>query len=537
MAGQGSDQVEFELLIDADEFEKAHEIAFLADPDERDPKGMMTLASDGSVRTWGSTTSVMLTVVETGSDNRVYRHAISPRLVYSWQQAAGGSGEALLRLIEDDGERFWEMSGPGGYARVAWVPVEPLDLVGVIERYRENEDNEAWVVIDTSDLGELLLIARTPPYPLGKDDPVPPMSFRVVEGGLRAVTNWSESGPTEYFVPVAASGTAVIDLSPHLLLELLKVHRGDLRIVLSRAAVTTVRIEGDGLTSLLMGIGPGSGAVIRVEECIESVFGRESLQTDSDGDYELSLFGVPVYARLLDGEPAVLRVFAVVLRDTPQSDELLAELNEINMGSPFARVVVNDGTVIAMGELVADTMDGVELKTLYDYVSELASDIGPALSARFGGTEELRGEWYRWSNYVSTTILAEVRPHRWVELAGPNATDEWDLPDEVFVVTAYNPFGRVRDRDENVAALAELAGELISIGGTAARVVASSTDGDHKEPSLLTWGLEEQVVLDLARRFRQEAIFRLTSESIEVVGTLIDYRISRPRRAEPDSEE
>ena len=49
--------------------------------------------------------------------------------------------------------------------------------------------------------------------------------------------------------------------------------------------------------------------------------------------------------------------------------------------------------------------------------------------------------------------------------------------------------------------------------------LAKSFDGDHSEPSLLTWGISESEVLDLASNHRQEAIFRLTPDEVEIVGT------------------
>ncbi|MCB1257237.1 MAG: DUF3293 domain-containing protein [Microthrixaceae bacterium] len=528
--------VEFELTIGAEEYEQILGVAFMTGPDERAPEGLLTLYSDGTTRRWGGIGDVALTVIDAGSDSRTYSYGISPRVIYGWLGASGGSGEAELRIATVDGETFCEVRGEGGYFRTAMTDVEPVDIAAVIARHTGSDDEEASVTVDADQLGELMAAAQPIPYKIDEFDTRPPAMLDVVDAGLRLRVDWPDVGPATYLVSAPSVGTATVMVMLNQFRELLRIHDGDLRIVVPKAAYRALRIEEPGRTSLLMPINLQGDVVGHVEECIESVFGPEALQADEDGDYQLSLFGAPVYARIIDDDPALLRVFAIVLRDAPETPELLTELNDLNLGRSFARVVVKDGTVLAIGDLVAATVDDMELEALFMNIAETASDIGPAISAMFGGTTVGRGEWYRWGSYVDTAILAEVRPHRWVELVGPSATDEWDLPDEVFVLTAYNPFGRLRPKGQNVAALAELAGVLISSGGTAVRALGKSLDGEHSEPSLLTWGMDERTVLEIAQQYRQEAVFRLTKDSVEVVGAFADHRVTRPRRMERTEE-
>lgn len=92
-----------------------------------------------------------------------------------------------------------------------------------------------------------------------------------------------------------------------------------------------------------------------------------------------------VYVRLVDAEPAVVRVFSPLLRRVERSAELLVELNDLNARLSFLRLFWRDGTVFAAAELLADTLTSTELGNACDLLADAADYYDERLHARFGG--------------------------------------------------------------------------------------------------------------------------------------------------------
>jgi len=92
-----------------------------------------------------------------------------------------------------------------------------------------------------------------------------------------------------------------------------------------------------------------------------------------------------VYVRLVDAEPAVVRVFSPLLRRVDRSPELLVELNDLNARLSFLRLFWRDGTVFAASELLADTLTATELGNACDLLADAADYYDERLHARFGG--------------------------------------------------------------------------------------------------------------------------------------------------------
>ena len=97
-----------------------------------------------------------------------------------------------------------------------------------------------------------------------------------------------------------------------------------------------------------------------------------------------------------------------------------------------------------------------------------------------------------------------------------------DLSRGAWVITAYNPAANRVDAATNAARQAELAAELRSAlvahpGGETRPAVGRNASGSWQEPSFAVSGLPEPAVLALARRFGQDAVFRIDAEGIEIV--------------------
>ncbi|MFM7063458.1 MAG: DUF3293 domain-containing protein, partial [Actinomycetes bacterium] len=254
--------------------------------------------------------------------------------------------------------------------------------------------------------------------------------------------------------------------------------------------------------------------------------------------------GVPVYARYSPvgaGSPSYLTIFANVLYDMPESPELLAEVNKLNGTARPSKVVVDSGVVTVCGSLVAATIDAPEVAALVSEVRDVADGLGPTLAAYFGGTTGRSVEDERWEGYLAADIAAEVAPGRWEVLHGADSVEDLPIFDEpLYVVTAYNPHGRVREHWQNEQENARLAGQLLGAGAALARAVGGAVGGSGggrtsemeggvppaetalAEASFLVWGVDEEVVAQAARDFGQEAYFVVEDEEVSVVGAFSD---------------
>lgn len=93
-----------------------------------------------------------------------------------------------------------------------------------------------------------------------------------------------------------------------------------------------------------------------------------------------------VHLRLVDADPAVLRVFSPLLRGVPATPQLLTELNDLNGRISFLRLFWRGGTVYLAGELLAATVDGAGLAVFCDRLADTADYYDEHLRGEFGGS-------------------------------------------------------------------------------------------------------------------------------------------------------
>jgi hypothetical protein len=133
---------------------------------------------------------------------------------------------------------------------------------------------------------------------------------------------------------------------------------------------------------------------VSIDDALEAKVHR--LLTDYLGGQEVpaDLVAAPVairsgtavlYLRLLANEPPLVRVFSPLLRRLDRSPELLAELNELNGRLNFVRLFWRDDCVFAAVELLASTLDAIELSNACDWVSDTADYYDERLRDQFGG--------------------------------------------------------------------------------------------------------------------------------------------------------
>jgi hypothetical protein len=98
---------------------------------------------------------------------------------------------------------------------------------------------------------------------------------------------------------------------------------------------------------------------------------------------------------------------------------------------------------------------------------------------------------------------------------------------DAFILTAENPESSGENTaDQNAAATAELRSILADSPVTFRECPGFAWDGDHVEPGFAILAREEQarerqeLALELARKFRQNAIFHLSVDGLAIIGAL-----------------
>jgi hypothetical protein len=122
-----------------------------------------------------------------------------------------------------------------------------------------------------------------------------------------------------------------------------------------------------------------------VEKLLAEGFGVPRVEPDVRGGYWLPPGRELFYLRPVDRDPPTLQVWAVVLRDVELSMELLVALNDINRQVSFAHVVFDDGRVLAVSDLMVETLEAENLAVVCSTVGGIAVAQGPRLQERFGG--------------------------------------------------------------------------------------------------------------------------------------------------------
>ena len=510
--------------------------------DEQAPFGKLALLVGEGRRRWATFDEQHLLLFDAGPADGECFELVSPRLVYAWPGVSAGSGSAVLSRRVEDGRTTLVLTGPGGTATVEGAYQGYPAVLEIAEQQRRKEMGTASVDSDS-----LLAAAKlTANLPRGVDEDGPqPYSWLEFDGTtMGIVRDWDGLGETRFEMPAEGSSEFRVPVALEDLGRMVAMFGpGPVELGIPQDAFSSLRIEQDDMVAFFMPLDPDKPGRDRVRDVLVEMFGEDVEGTDEHGDYQLGLFGVPVYARYAPGRPSYLTIFANVLYDVEESPELLAELNKLNGNSRPAKVLLEDSVVTVCGSLVAATIDVPEVASLLSEVREVADGLGPALAAYFGGTTGRSVEDERWAGYLSAEIAAEVQPGKWQVLHGPNSVADLPVPDgPMYVITAFNPHGRVRDHWQNEQENSQLAAQLIAAGASVSRAVGGAVGGHVQEgtggpagttvaeASFLVWGVDEEVVAYAAREFGQEAFFVVGDDEVAVVGAFSDRRETIARK-------
>ena len=106
---------------------------------------------------------------------------------------------------------------------------------------------------------------------------------------------------------------------------------------------------------------------------------------DQDGDWCVPHAPAPVYVRLLEDEPPLVRVWSAAAHGLPSTARVLREVNDVNAGLVGARTFLRGGTLYVVGELEVESVEPGELGRLVQRVSDVGGRVGSLLVAVHGG--------------------------------------------------------------------------------------------------------------------------------------------------------
>jgi len=98
-----------------------------------------------------------------------------------------------------------------------------------------------------------------------------------------------------------------------------------------------------------------------------------------------------------------------------------------------------------------------------------------------------------------------------------------DSVSEVFVLSPGNPYSELLSDMENIQREAELVKLIRASGINFENCVGMSPDGEWAERSLMLWNVDEDLVKQWGNKFQQNAYFRLTPQTFEII-SLVDSR-------------
>lgn len=129
-------------------------------------------------------------------------------------------------------------------------------------------------------------------------------------------------------------------------------------------------------------------ARLRVEGVLKRVLSSEHVPVDAYDNWALQ-FGSAVYfirlLPMLGSDKHIVQVFSPMVSGIPYSPPLLDAINWINGQILFGRVAWMNGVLFAFSELVAETVDELELNVACNTIARIADTYDNALQMQFGG--------------------------------------------------------------------------------------------------------------------------------------------------------
>jgi hypothetical protein len=139
----------------------------------------------------------------------------------------------------------------------------------------------------------------------------------------------------------------------------------------------------------------------------------------------------------------------------------------------------------------------------------------------------------QWSAYLATAVEITDHSGKLVILTGPQAISTWTFEEPCWVITAWNPDGRVVTPAQNADANRLLEADLRELESRFVPATGRAVEGPpHHEDGYLVWGIDRPTALDLGRRFQQDAVFEISAELFTLITSDGAHSVTRPRVSE-----
>lgn len=500
------------IELSHEEIERALACVNFIDEDKSTAGAFIRLQSNGQQRLWTGTNGIQLIMRRGELDTREYQLLLTSGQV-AFMYSAVLAEQAVVIEIDDDGE-VSILTGIGSMSCPQKFGVHPADGFE-ISKIEEGASGE-FKVQEISTFVKTQILALNAAD--GEDKSV---QLALVEGHLNIYLDTEYAGLSRATLTGrGVQGDVQLSVNIEFLSELLEQfgEDGELHIGLPKFTKDPIVIRNSDTIACLMPLRTAfNTAREHVQAIIEEQYGHLSAKTDSDGDYVLRRHGHLIYGRLRgDSDPVAFQVFGILLRDIELNSELLHEINQINANSTFVKVSHLDSLVVVTDDLVASSLDEVELTTSVSKVAKALDDYAHTLSVVYGGVAGEDPAEIRWNRYRDTIVKAELFPEVLSDLNGPSAIKDWPFPEVVHVVSGYNPQGIAFDGEY---VNSQIAADVMQMGGKFVLGAGVSADGDYSEPSLVVWGLDRDQLREIARKASQDAIFEITANEISLVSS------------------
>ena len=113
------------------------------------------------------------------------------------------------------------------------------------------------------------------------------------------------------------------------------------------------------------------------------MFGAQ-LERDEDGDFPVFVGLVPLWVRVLDGQPLV-RIFSHAVCGVRNLDQAAIEIGILNRRTPLIKFYLSGDAIVAAADLPAAPFVGPQLRHLIENVLELLNDLARDLALRVDG--------------------------------------------------------------------------------------------------------------------------------------------------------
>jgi hypothetical protein len=346
--------------------------------DEASPIGHVLVRQRAGVRSWIATDRYRLGRFECDAEGPDFELLVNPRLIqfaqssatYTFPAAADGARPVTLDYPH---LRFTLPAGQGAYPEVDDMIA---DAIG-------KTDGEA--IVDWGALQQALNTVRRRPSGASHDES-PPMWLHAADGMIRLSATWEASGDTVVEVPAEITGApAPVAVSPFYLLTLVEAGcLAPVTILFPASPGSPLVFQGAMWTGLLMPLDELRGARDQAEEILAHEVGADRLHVDDDGDLVVPTAGVhPAFVRVLRARPLAIDVRSPLAFGVDATDDVLAEINDINRAHIHGRLWLDGGIIWAAMVAESRELDPDELLRAYRVVAWLAERYSGPLTARF----------------------------------------------------------------------------------------------------------------------------------------------------------